>query len=177
MEKELQTFFGRPASPNLIISKNSYRKFMTSDHETLTRIWLGNETEKFGTKWVWRLQALAGLALSPTCPCSCHREGNRGEVPKWKGRKVLPGFTKWERPAPAREAQSLFSQLGKRPVSAAPGSQQNQQQSSPHFKGSWIRPMSRAFQRLILKSFVLITLPEGKQRSGLCIHTGTRAHS
>lgn len=159
---------------------------MTSDHETLKRIWLGNETEKFGTKWVLRLQPLSGLAGAPRfCHSNAHtrvclwhgrkqgrRKERKREIQKWKGRSAFTRWLlKWEHPAPPREAQSLFSRhqelrtvLGKHPASAEPGFQQNQQQSSPDFKGNWIRPMSRAFQRLILKSVVLITLPEGKQR-------------
>lgn len=112
------------------------------------------------------------------------RKERKEEIQKWKGRS---GFTrwplKWEQPAPTREAQSLFSRhqelrtvLGQRPAPAMLGFQHHQQQSSPDFKGNWVRPMSRASHRLILKSFVLVTLPEGKQ-IGLCIHAGTGALS
>lgn len=132
-------------------------------------------------------------SATATTGCFCHsplhtpiclwhrREQGRskerqGEIQKWKGRS---GFTRWplewEHPAPDRGSIPFLSAPGAEDgageASAVPGFQQNQQHSSPDFKGNWIRPMSRAFQRLILKSFMLITLPEGKQTvRSVCPH-------
>lgn len=158
---------------------------MRKDHETLTRIWLGNEAEKFGTKWEMRLQDWVVTPGFVTCSRSC-LVAQKGEVKidsKMERQKLFWPGGPWnestqlltERLNPFfSQLQELRTALGKRRVSAVPGFQQNQQHSSPDFKGNWIRPMSRAFQRLILKSFVLVTLPEGKQtvRSGCpCRHS------
>lgn len=154
---------------------------MRNDHKTLAGIWLGSETEKFGTKWVLRLQPPSGLAGDPRF---CHlplvylwhrrkqgtRKGRKGKIqiaevvlsssPSNESTQLLTErlnpFFFWASGAEhgAREAPGVCSAwLPTKPTAKL-----------PHFKGNWIRPVSGAFQRLILKSFVLITLPEGKQR-------------
>lgn len=197
MEKVLQSFW-----PPCISKLDYFKEFLWK----LNNKWPRDFDQDLIRKWDRKIWHKMGVEASATirtgwCPpgfvthlfmltSACGTEGSKGEgkrkeeIQKWKGRR---GFTrwplKWEHPAPIREVQSLFSRhqelrmvLGKRPAPAAPGFQQHQQQSSPDFKGNWIRPMSRAFQRLILKSFMLVTLPEGKQ-IGLCIHAGTGALS
>lgn len=106
------------------------------------------------------------------------RKGRKGEIQKWKG---WSGFTKW----PLKWEHPLLTELnpfaGLQELSTVLSAGvccawlPTKQQQSSQLQREWMGPMSGELQRLILKSFVLITLPEGKQRvRAACPHRHRR---